>query len=312
MWKDVLYYSKKEKRAVFVLIVLIVLLYFTSKMLPYFLRSEHDNIDLSLYKTEHPEFFEINEDNQTASENKMQHTEIRDIQLFKFDPNTIDSVSLIRLGLKPFQAKNILKYRRKGGKFKTPDDLSKIYGLDEYRFKQLKPFIHITNSGKNSDKTFPNKFDFEKNPSKKFNFEKQEKYTTGIITELNSADTVQLKKIPGIGSGFSKRITEYRSKLGGYYSVEQLKEVWGLTPEIYETIKPWFKISSENINKMPVNDLTIEQLVRHPYISYKQAKILVELRKKKGPLQSMKQLMLLEEFSEKDIERLSYYLNFDK
>ena len=312
MWKDVLYYSKKEKRAVYVLIIIIAFLYFTSNMIPYLLRSKITENDIERYRSEYPEFFENSTQKETIDhKNKTIYSPATSDLLFKFDPNTADSIAFIQLGLKPYQIKNILKYRRKGGKFKTPEDFSRIYGLERSQFDRLEPFIVIPKNFKTIDERPQYKYNIERISDKRANFEKQEKFKPGTILDLNSTDTIRLKKIPGIGSGISKRITEYRNKLGGFYSVEQLKDIWGITPELYEDLKVWFNATPENISRIRVNDSTVDQIVQHPYISYKQAKILVELRKKNGPLHSMKQLTLLEEFSSKDIERLSYYLNFD-
>jgi hypothetical protein len=138
-----------------------------------------------------------------------------------------------------------------------------------------------------------------------------QKYPRGTVLELNNADTTSLKKIPGIGSTFAKRIIKYRQLLGGYVSVSQLQEVYGIDEEKYNALAAWFDVDTTKIQKLAVNKLSIDTLIRHPYLNYQQARILVRLRERKGPLSGWQNLDLLEEFNEKDKARLAPYLSFE-
>ena len=139
-------------------------------------------------------------------------------------------------------------------------------------------------------------------------FEKIEKYEAGTLVDLNKADTTELKKIPGIGSGIARMIVHYRNQLGGFYQVEQLREI-NLDAEQLEA---WFTIDEGDIQKIPVNKSSVDRLRRHPYLDFYQAKALVEHRRKHGDLESLKPFVLYEEFTEDDLERISHYLNFDR
>jgi DNA uptake protein ComE-like DNA-binding protein len=143
-------------------------------------------------------------------------------------------------------------------------------------------------------------------------FERQEKYEVGTVIELNSADTTTLKKIPGIGSSFAKRIVGYRNLLGGYYSIIQLSEVYGIDEEKYNSLSPWFTVDPSLIKKLDVNTCPQDSLNRHPYISYSQARIIVQLRNRRGRLTDWKDLSLLEEFADFDRIRLTPYLLFEE
>ena len=145
----------------------------------------------------------------------------------------------------------------------------------------------------------------------KKSFPQTEKYPSGTVVELNSADTTILKKVPGIGSTFARRIVKYRELLGGYVSVQQLTEVYGIDEERYEELKPWFIADSTFIRKLNVNQAPIRELYRHPYIDSQQARAINQLRRQKGRLTGWENLRLLEEFSEADRERLSHYLSFE-
>lgn len=135
------------------------------------------------------------------------------------------------------------------------------------------------------------------------------KLERGEIIELNNADTTALKKIPGIGSGYANRIVKYRNLLGGFYEIGQLKEVWGMDEDLYNKIFPYVTIEPKT-KRIKVNSIEFEELRKHPYIDYKQAKVIVDIRERKGQIESVERLSLLDEFSDKDLKRLSHYLSF--
>ncbi|MCD8193231.1 MAG: helix-hairpin-helix domain-containing protein [Tannerellaceae bacterium] len=137
------------------------------------------------------------------------------------------------------------------------------------------------------------------------------KYPPGTIIELNSADTSQLKRIPGIGSTFANRIVKYRDLLGGFYHITQLGEIYGMTPERYEALKNWFSIDPVYIRPLRINCLPPDSLLRHPYLSPQQARTISTLRKQKGNISGWDNLRLLEEFRQTDIERLTPYISFE-
>lgn len=140
--------------------------------------------------------------------------------------------------------------------------------------------------------------------------EEREKLKAGEKIDLNSADSLQLCKIPGIGPTFSRRIVSYRNLLGGYHRKEQLQEIYGMYVELYEKITPFLDVKGDSLRKIPVNSASVEQLKRHPYLNFYQAKAIVEIRKKRGNLKSINELILLEEFSEEDWKRIGPYLQF--
>ncbi len=133
----------------------------------------------------------------------------------------------------------------------------------------------------------------------------------GETIEINSADTSVLKTIPGIGSSYAARIIKYREALGGFVSKRQLYEVWGINDERYNMIEPYITIQGKP-RTLAVNKLSIEQLNAHPYITYRQAKTIIDIRSRKGFIKSMNKLALLDEFTPKDIKRLTPYLNFNE
>lgn len=135
------------------------------------------------------------------------------------------------------------------------------------------------------------------------------KMRNGQTVEINTADSDQLKMIPGIGHTFANRIIKYREALGGYASLEQLNEVWGLDTHLYASITPYLTIDPQ-YDSLYINLDSFEKLKKHPYLSYKQVLAITDIRERKGNFKSLNRLMLLEEFKQRDIDKLKPYINF--
>lgn len=166
----------------------------------------------------------------------------------------------------------------------------------------------LPETSKPAEKEKPAKKPFyQKEPA----YVRQEKYPPGTLVELNTADTVSLKKVPGIGSSFSRRIVKYRELLGGFYAVEQLAEVYGIDAERYELLKGWFCVNTNLVRRQAINRISVDSLARHPYITYRQARAIGHLCKQKGKLTGWENLTLLEEFPESDRQRLAWYISFE-
>ena len=195
--------------------------------------------------------------------------------------------------------KNILHYRAKGGKFRKTEDFKKIYGITEDQYSVLSPYIHIP--PEDTVRHTPQLYITETVPVENI------KYKTGTILDLNRADTTELKKIPGIGSGIARLIVGYRQRLGGFYQIEQLKDINLDTRQL----QAWFSIDPTNVHRINLNRTGVDRLRSHPYINFYQAKAIVEYRKKKGSLTSLKPFSLYEEFTKADLDRISHYICFE-
>ena len=301
MWKDFFYYTKSERRAVYALCIGIALLLVAIWLVPDASKSliaETPTVDSVALKAFEQE---VKAQTYVQKEKKPLVAVNIPVALKPFDPNEADSTELSRLGLSPYVVRNILKYRQKGGRFRTPESFSRIYGLEQEQFETLKPYIRIARPKAAEIK------EVDTMTVRKVVEKKPFKYPEGTLVDVNSADTTELKKIPGIGSGIAKAIVAYRSRLGGFYSLEQLTEIEYVTPSLVK----WFKLEGPVLRPLKVNKAGLEALRAHPYLNFYQAKVIVEHRRKKGQLKSLSQLSLYEEFTEKDLERLSAYLKFD-
>lgn len=222
---------------------------------------------------------------------------------FPFNPNTADSATLIKVGLKSWQVKNLLAYRRAGGRWKDADDFKRLYGLTEEEYQRLRPYINIPPPVK--DVYFTENDRARQDSLRQL---RPEKFAELTVLDLNTVDTLTLRKIPGVGVGYSRSIVSYRQRLGGFVSVAQLKEIDGLPARIEE----WFTVDENaEVNRISINKSDFKTLLRHPYLSYEQVKVITTHIRKYGPLRSWKDLQLYKEFTSRDLERLTPYFMFE-
>ena len=220
--------------------------------------------------------------------------------LFPFDPNTADSMTLRKIGFSKKQIQNIFKYRIKGGVWRSAEHFSNLYTLSREDYEKLYPYINI----KQREITSPK--DSIKSKGQSIPFVK--KFSNDTIINLNTTDTTELKKIPGIGSYYAKRICEYGQRLGGYVSKEQLNEI----ENIPVNISKWFYVDTTfHPHKIAINQTDFKTLVRHPYLNYEQTKVIVNYIRKYGAIQGWQDLSNSKYFSDKDFERLTPYFDFE-
>ena len=263
-------------------------------------------------------------------------------ELFPFDPNTASAEDFERLGLESWQARSIIHFREKGGIFSRPSDFARVYGITKRTYEVLLPFIQIADDYKPAA-DFYGKEGYGRSRRRytpyynnRRNYDREERYgrydldnasssegkaegktDTKVYSyphklranehiEINGADTTLLMKIPGIGSYYASRIVRYRERLGGFASAQQLEEIDGLP----ESTIAYIKIDNQQIRKLNLNKLTLNQLKKHPYLNFYQAKEICDYRRLKGPLHSIEDLKLLKDFPPDEIERLKPYICF--
>lgn len=230
------------------------------------------------------------------------------IRLHYFDPNTADSLSLSELGLKPWQIRNLQKYRQAGGRFRRATDFRRLYGLTDSAYCALAPYICIdtTYLPTNHYRAAASRDTIQRDSL----FPRYVSHKRDTIIELNTTDTSELQIIRGIGPYTAMRIISYREQLGGYYSVHQLREIQGLDSIPIDSIIPHLTADARLIKRMMVNQCTPRRLQRHPYISFTQAKAIYEYRRMNVYLSQLEELANLKELNELDLEKLQYYLDF--
>ena len=246
------------------------------------------------------------------------------LHLQPFDPNTADSSTLVHLGLKPWQASNMLKYRAKNGRYRQAEDLKKLYGMTDSLYQTLLPYIQIDTL---SIRLFRDSLYRAQRPqvspihadSDTLAWDTMPRYISSkrdTVLNLRTADTTELKMIRGIGAYRAQQIVRYREQLGGFASVEQLREVKALQPLLADSLAAdslfmHFVLDSVITNPLRINSTRPESLQRHPYLSFEQAKAIYELRRRKIRLKSIDQLRDLDCLTEADLLRLQPYLSFE-
>ena len=229
------------------------------------------------------------------------------VERFVFDPNTADSTQLLRLGLQPWQVRNIYKYRAAGGIYRKPTDFAKLYGLTVKQYRELEPYIHISSdylpaatlvneTANNNAKATKDTTTYQR-PTKI-------KATEHIV--LNAADSTMLVTIPGIGPYYARRIVQYGNRLGGYVSVDQLDEIDDFPTEA----KQYLVINNPAPKKLNINQLSLNELKRHPYINFYMAKAITDYRRLHGAIKSLNELRLNKDFSPEVIKRLTPYVAY--
>jgi competence ComEA-like helix-hairpin-helix protein len=300
MWKkfisDYLNFTKKERTGIIVLLVLIVFFSFLPFFYAYFIKEKHPNAtafkkEIATLQLKEPDstknFAQKNfdEDNypnyyQPSETNKPKFSS----ELFYFDPNTATIADWKKLGLRDKNITTIQKYISKGGRFYKPEDIGKIWGLHQDEVQRLLPFVQI----KSIEDRYPEKSD----AAKFFNKPKN----TFTIIDINNADTAILIALPGIGSKLAQRIINFRDKLGGFYSIQQVAETFGLPDSTFQKIKVRLAVNSTTVKQFNINTATVDELKAHPYIRYNIANAIVQYRMQHGNFASVaviKNIMLI-------------------
>lgn len=233
-----------------------------------------------------------------------------------FDPNTASLQEFEQLGLKTRVAQTIINFRTKGGKFRHPEDLKRIYGLTLDEYNKLKPWIKIAHeepSEKQQHASFSEESphpSFKKNFSDTFHQKKFYPKTENPIIDINQANEEQWQALRGIGPGYSRRIVNFREKLGGFYNIDQLGETYGLPDSVFESIKPFLQLSPL-LRQIDLNSASVEELKNHPYLNYQEAKLLFNYVQQHAPVKDKEQLKkaMLKIFTTERWEKIEPYLN---
>lgn len=248
---------------------------------------------------------------------------------FLFDPNEADSTQLLRLGLAPFQVRSIYRYRAKGGRFSTKDDFRRVYRLTNEQWEHLSPLIRIASKyqlvpvvesadprlsspprakalGDSVSDSLSVGSDSSASAVAKPAYPK--KLSGDETIDINQADSAMLCRVPGIGPYFSRKVLQYRRRLGGYASTDQLLEIEDFPADALA----WVEVTDTSVlEKLQINSLSTRKLMKHPYMGYYRASEIADYRRVHGPIRSMEVLKSLPHFSEADILRLSPYISFD-
>ena len=248
---------------------------------------------------------------------------------FTFDPNEADSTQLLRLGLAPFQVRSIYRYRAKGGRFSTKDDFRRVYRLTNEQWEHLSPLIRIAKKYQLVDLPQQKHYAYSQSYAEKvarddsqdsivqlsdtllqINRSKQTypvKLSGDETMDINTADSAQLCRVPGIGPYFARQIIKYRRQLGGYVATEQLLQIENFPADAIA----WLVISDAvGLQRLNVNKLSTRKLMKHPYMGYYRASDIENHKRIYGRVENIDALRKMPHFTDEDIRRLLPYLEF--
>lgn len=258
-------YNRQERRASFILFSLIVCLILFRMFIP---ASKIVITDLE------PDVLVSVKDNESSRAR------------FFFDPNSASADTLQLAGFDEHETAILINYRQKGGYFRNPDDIRKLYGLDSLKASELIPYIKIEIPGSNDLKIQKAKI------------------------ELNSCDSTALERLPGIGPVLSARIIKYRNLLGGFVSVNQLTEVYGLNEQTYILVSPMVYVDTSSVKKILINSAGYQNLIRMPYLSRYQVNAILKYRELTGSIRTPGELKDNLILPDSTLDKVRYYLDF--
>lgn len=263
------HFNKQERNGMFVLFLILVILFSVKILLPYFVQSNSSiylkTLDLKSNATDIDTHLDKEILEPKNSINSYHKTE-----LFVFNPNSLSAEDASKLGFSKKLISTLFNFRSKGGRFFKPSDLKKIYGLSPKFYEMIEPYVLIPNF--KNDTTSRHYTSFPK------------KNNVKTILELNSADSLLIVSLRGIGPSFAKRIIKYRTMLGGFHQINQLKEIYGMTDSLFICLSSQVNIDDKKIIQIPINTTDLNTLRKHPYFNFQSAQAIINYRTKHGKL----------------------------
>jgi len=297
-------FNKRQERGTFVLILLIIIAFSIHLFLPKIIKEKA--YDFSSTIAEIDKWKEIivenrfqNSPDNKADKSKNLENEIVRLNPVLFNPNKLAEEKWLEMGLPSRVVKIILNYEAKGGSFKKKEDLQKIYGLTPEMYEQLADFIKIPETEileKSEAKTFDNKTLGSK---------------PDILLDINRTDSVELLQVPGIGPFYAGQIIQYRKRLGGYNSIEQLNELYKMDSLRLQSFLIYLTLKDTILGQIDVNAVDFKTLLYHPYIDYETTKKIFNLRNKLGRFAGMYQLKNDSILSDSIFKKLEPYIKVE-
>jgi DNA uptake protein ComE-like DNA-binding protein len=290
--KMILYFkfTTSQRVPIFVLFVLIIVF----QMVYFF-------VDFSFLSKESPEsekWLSLQTEIDSLNNEKQNYVS----KIYPFNPNFITDFKGYKLGMSVSEIDRLLDFRKKNKYVNSAEEFQNITKVSDSLLNVISPYFKFPD-WVNNKKEFKN----FKNYSNKA-FAKKEKV---IIIDINKATKEDLIKIYGIGEAISIRILRQKESLGAFVSMEQLKEVWGLSPEVIENLNTHFKILSlPDIKKIDINNASVKELSQFPYFNYQLAKQIVTFRSMNGDIKNVTDLTKIKGLSIDKANIIALYLIF--
>jgi competence protein ComEA len=303
-WKDYFSFTKKERIGIYVLLTLIGICIIIPR---FFTTTLSDEVKVAAINLQREQPKQVNSEvkrlsygeKQSAYHEYYEPASEQQPVLFPFDPNTLDSTGWRKLGINGRTIRIIRNYVVKGGQFRRAGDLQKIWGLKKADYDRLMPFIRIAAPAAST--TFNNS---AKAPVKYVK-------APPPVIDINQADTSAFISLPGIGSKLANRIVNFRDKLGGFYSVQQVGETFGLPDSTFQLILPRLQCAPVPIQKININTADVNGLKQHPYIRWNIANAIVQYRQQHGVFHSPGELQQIVLITPELYQKLAAYVTVE-
>lgn len=315
MWKqfvkDYLSFTRKERRAVIVLLLLIGVICFAPFWWPGPANTTHSPQEIAEWKRQVSQLYNdsatAHADNDYPAPKHFDNKEsavTTSAELFYFDPNTLSETGWSKLGVADKTIRTIKNYLAKGGRFRKPEDIEKIYGLTAVAKARLQPYVQIQNDA--SERKYEQEF-IKPRPDSNTVY-RAHKAVDINIPDINTADTAAFIALPGIGSKLASRIVLFRDKLGGFYKVEQVAETYGLPDSTFRKIKHLLQCTNSPVRQLNINDADANTLRQHPYIGWQLANVIVQYRQQHGNFKTVEELLKIDIITPGLLQKLAPYL----
>jgi competence protein ComEA len=303
-FRDYFTFNKRERNGVFILLSIIFVLILYLNISSNFINTQP--VDFTKFEKDIAQFnASLKESKDTGEQDKeyllsaaMTETAVETkIERFDFNPSNLSESNWKRLGLSEKQIHTIKNYESKGGKFRTKNDLKKMYCINEELYNSLEPYIKIEEIKSIKNSLTSTNTNFINN-----------KFVN--IIELNTADSAQLIGLKGIGAFYAKAIIKYRNSLGGFFSKEQLMEVWKFDKTNFDEIEQYVTVDASKIKKVNINTCEAVELKR-PYIKWNVANAIVNYRKSHGNYKAIAEIKNTDLVDEELYSKIVFYLSVE-
>lgn len=227
---------------------------------------------------------------------------IKESKLYPFNPNFISDYKGYKLGMNVKEIDRLLSFRKQNKFVNSAEEFQKVTQVSDSLLRVIAPYFKFPDwvNHKTKWKTY-------NNPNYPVFINKGKP----IVIDINMATTQELVKVYGVGEVFAQRIVSYKESLGAFVDMEQLNEVWGLSPEVLTNLNKQFKVKSmAGIKKVDVNNASIKELAQFPYFKYAVAKQIVIYRSMNGTINSVDDLIKIKNFPVDKAKIISLYLDF--
>lgn len=283
-------YSRQQRIGVFLLFTIIIIL-----QLVYFF------VDFSAFSKESPEkekWLALQSQIDSLKQEKLDYVP----KIYPFNPNFITDYKGYKLGMSVAEIDRLLAFRKQNKYVNSPKEFQAVTQISDSLLQVISPYFKFPDWVNNRNKFVA----YEKYDKKAFS--KKEKI---VVIDINQATQEDLIKIYGIGEAISLRILKFKENLGGFVSMDQMNDIWGLSPEVIENLNTHFKVSSvPQLKKIDINNASIKELSAFPYFKYPISRNIVSYRSMNGDIKTKEDLSKIKDFPVDKVGIIALYLAF--